>query len=484
MAGAAGGTLAGVLLTLSTVASDPMPVASDLGFLLHKHPDRAQSFDVAGGTAHVLWPEATAGRSTVALLLEVDPVALVRGPGPLAQYVNDRPYAASSLLAVALGKVFRTAMTGRCDARPDLAGRAVPLEVRVPALPARGGSAAAGGDLVERLFAPLGWTVDARPLPLDPEVPAWGAAPYVDLHLTGTLPVADALTQLYVLLPVLDDGKHYWVGEDEVDKLLRAGGAWLAGHPDRELITRRYLGHHRDLVDSAVARLAEVDDAEPDVPVKDERPTPLGTLRRAAVVAALREEGAATVVDLGCGEGALLRDLVPDPAFTRVLGVDVSHRALELAARRLHLDRMPDSQRARLELMQSSVTYRDDRLAGFDAVVLMEVVEHVDPARLPALERTVLGHARPTSVLVTTPNAEHNVRYPALAAGTMRHHDHRFEWTRAEFRAWAAAAADTYGYTVRYLPVGQDDPEVGPPTQLAVFRRASEPDGDSSRRTA
>jgi 3' terminal RNA ribose 2'-O-methyltransferase Hen1 len=191
------------------------------------------------------------------------------------------------------------------------------------------------------------------------------------------------------------------------------------------------------------------------------------------VVAALKAEGAGTVVDLGCGEGALLRLLLSDPTFTRVLGVDVSPRALDVAARRLQLDRMPERQRARLQLVQSSATYRDDRLEGFDALVLMEVVEHVDPDRLPALERSVFAHARPTAVLVTTPNAEHNVRYEFLAAGTRRHPDHRSEWTRGEFEAWAAAVATAYDYQVRFEPVGEVDPEVGPPTQLAVFRRAA-----------
>ncbi len=466
-----------MLLTLST----SMPDATDLGFLLHKHPDRAQSFDVAVGRAYVIWPEAGRERATVALLLEVDPIALVRGKRgqgeggfALSQYVNDRPYAASSMLAVALGKVFRTAMTGRCDARPELAGSAVPLDVHIPVLPSRGGT-----DLVQRLFAPLGWSVTATPILLDEQVPSWGDSPYVDLRLSGVMPVSVALSQLYVLMPVLDDSKHYWVSTDEVDKLMRAGGSWLAGHPERELVTRRYLGHHRILVQDAVSRLAEVDDTEPDAlgegsgDEPEERPTPLAQLRRAAVVAALRDEGAATVVDLGCGEGALLRELLPDPGFSKVLGVDVSHRALEVAARRLHLDRMPDSQRARLELLQSSATYRDERLCGHDAVVLMEVIEHLDPPRLPALVRTVFHHARPTSVLVTTPNAEHNVRYPFLPEGAMRHRDHRFEWTRRQFRDWAEATATSHGYTVRYLSVGDEDAEVGAPTQMAVFRRAA-----------
>jgi 3' terminal RNA ribose 2'-O-methyltransferase Hen1 len=467
---------------LLTITSTARP-ATDLGFLLHKHPDKTQSFDVSAGQAHVFYPEASETRCTAALLLEVDPIGLVRGrrsAGPdafsLAQYVNDRPYAAASMMAVALARVFRTAIAGRCASRPELAATALPLEIWIPALPCHGGP-----EVAERLFGPLGWTVEARPVPLDPLIPQWGDSRYVGLRLRGQVRLADALNHLYVLLPVLDNAKHYWVSTDEVDKLIRAGAGWLAAHPDRDLVTRRYLAHRRELVLTAVGRLAEADDTEPEIldnAVSDgepdeapERQVSLAAQRRGAVVAVLRAAGAATVADLGCGEGALVATLLDDPAFGKVLGVDVSHRALEVAARRLHLDRMPDRRRDRVQLLQSSLTYRDERLAGFDAAVLMEVIEHVDPPRLGALEATVFGSARPATVVVTTPNVEHNVRFADLPAGSMRHRDHRFEWTRAEFRGWADAVAARHGYGLRYLPVGTDDPEVGPPTQMAVFSR-------------
>lgn len=466
-----------MLLTL-TMTRAP---AADLGFLLHKHPQRVQAFDVASGSAHVFYPEVSEHRCTAALLLDVDPVRLVRGhKGPaaesfaLGQYVNDRPYAASSMLAVAMAKVFRTAMAGRCDARPGLAGEPLPLELHVPALPCRGGP-----DVAVRLFEPLGWTVTARTIALDEEFPEWGGSRYVDLQLHGTLRLAEALNHLYVLLPVLDDAKHYWVGTDEVDKLIRAGEGWLAGHPSRAEITERYLSHRPALVRSAVARLAEVDDTEPeqldnaigDADVGDEpdRPVPLAQQRQGAVLAALRAASVRSVADLGCGDGALLAHLLADASFTSIIGTDVSVRALEGAARRLKLDRMSERQRARISLFQSSLTYRDTRLAGVDAAVLMEVIEHVDPPRLPALERTIFGDAHPPTVVVTTPNVEHNVRFEQLPAGSFRHRDHRFEWTRRQFRDWAERVGATYGYSVRYLPVGTDDPDVGPPTQMAVF---------------
>lgn len=467
-----------MLLTLTTTHRP----AGDLGYLLHKHPQKVQAFDVAVGSAHVFYPEVRDERCTVALLLDVDPVGLVRGRrgGPsgegfaLGQYVNDRPYAASSMLAVAMAKVFRTAMAGRCDARPELAATSLPLELHVPALPCRGGSA-----MVSRLFAPLGWTVTASTVPLDERFPDWGDSRYVDLHLQGNVRLADALNHLYVLLPVLDDSKHYWVSPDEVEKLIRAGEGWLAAHPERELITRRYLSHRSALVRTAVARLAEVDDTEPEqldnaidspeVGDEPDRPVPLAHQRQGAVLAALRAAGAQHVADLGCGDGALLTHLLADNAFTSIVGADVSARALEFAARRLKLDRMGERQRARLSLFQSSLTYRDQRLTGLDAAVLMEVIEHVDPPRLPAVERTVFGDAKPRTVIVTTPNVEHNVRFETLPAGTFRHRDHRFEWTRQQFQDWADAVAARYDYQVRFLPVGVDDPDVGPPTQMAIF---------------
>lgn len=476
-----------MFLTISTTGTPERP-ATDLGYLLHKHPDKAQAFSTSYGTAHVLYPEAEAGRCTAALLLEVDAVALVRrgkgkgrGGAPdaaLAQYVNDRPYAASSLLAVALSGVFSSAMKGVCNARPELPGQARPLRVEVPALPARGGP-----DLVRKLFEPLGWTVTVEPVALDTEFPDWGDSRYVSLALeSDTLTLAEALRHLYVLLPVLDDAKHYWVAPDEVDKLLRVGEGWLPGHPEQRLITSRYLSRRWSLTRQAterleLVRLAETDDSEVeeiDNAVEaetetEQKPTPLAVQRREAIVTALRQSGAARVLDLGCGQGQLVQTLLKDPAFTEIVGVDVSMRALTIASRRLKLDRMGERQASRVQLFQGSLAYTDVRLKGYDAAVLSEVIEHLDLPRLPALEYAVFGSARPRTVLVTTPNVEYNVRWESLPAGHVRHGDHRFEWTRAEFRAWAEAVAERHGYGVGFEPVGPDDPEVGPPTQMAVF---------------
>ncbi|MBM6403171.1 3' terminal RNA ribose 2'-O-methyltransferase Hen1 [Phycicoccus sp. CSK15P-2] len=468
---------------LMTVTTTHQP-ATDLGYLLHKHPDRVQQFSQSFGTATVLYPEATPERCTAALLLEVDPVRLARSRGrkspdfSLGQYVNDRSYAASSLLGVAMADVFSTARAGRCASRQELADSAIPLEIALPVLPCRGGE-----DVARRLFEPLGWLVEVETIALDDGFPEWGDSRYLRLRLSGLTRLSDALSQLHVLLPVLDESKHYWQGPDEVDKLLRSGEGWLATHPEATLITRRYLGRGGGLARAALARLAELGDdveealepkAEEEALQPEERRVPLNTARHDAVLAALLELGAGSVIDLGCGPGQFLDRLVRTPAFTRVSGCDVSTRSLQLAARRLRLERMSERQAERVTLFQGALTYEDARFAGYDAAVLMEVVEHVDPPRLAALERVVFSAARPAAVVVTTPNAEYNVRYEGLTG--MRHPDHRFEWTRAEFAGWAETVCDAHGYTVVLRGIGEDDPEVGSPTQMAIFTRGETSD--------
>jgi 3' terminal RNA ribose 2'-O-methyltransferase Hen1 len=418
--------------------------------------------------------------------LEIDPVSLVRGKGgqrTLDQYVNDRPYVASSLLAVAISRVFGSALAGRCDERQELARTPLPLVARVPSLPCN-----AGADLLQRLFTPLGYRVSVTRHSLDEQFADWGDASLFSLEIAGTVTLRDLLSHLYVLIPVLDNEKHYWVGEDEVAKLLRHGEGWLATHPERELIATRYLKYRRNLADEAIKQLREQDgespaqiEAEsPDDPREEagERQLSLHEQRHGVVLSVLQAKGAKRVVDLGCGEGRLLRELLAQRAFEKIVGMDVSHRALEIAAERLRLEQLPPMVRQRVELWHGSLLYRDARLEGFDAAVLCEVIEHLDEPRLAALERVVFAAARPQVVIVTTPNSEYNVMWETLSAGAMRHRDHRFEWTQAQFAEWAARIGARFGYACEIRGIGErgatpDGRDVGCPTQMGVFTRAS-----------
>jgi 3' terminal RNA ribose 2'-O-methyltransferase Hen1 len=467
---------------LFTVTTTHVP-ATDLGHLLHKHPARVQTFDLSFGQAHVFYPEAGLERCTAALLLDIDPLQLAQTrhtPAShdfvLQPYVNDRPYVASSFLSVALAEVFGTALSGRCHARPELAATPLPLQARLAVLPCSGGEA-----VLRRLFEPLGYHVTAERHPLDKRVPAWGDSEYFAVTLTGTLRLCDLLNHLYVLVPVLDDEKHYWIGDDEVAKLLRHGEGWLARHPERERISSRYLKHQRSLTNAALAQLADEDDVDPDATESQgaeeearlEASIGLQDQRLEAVLAALHNRGVARVLDLGCGGGTLVRRLLHDQRITEVVGMDVSRRHLDRAAARLHLEDLPSQQRQRLKLIQGSLLYRDPRLVGYDAAVLIEVIEHLEPTRLDMCARVLFGSTRPSVVILTTPNREYNGSWPRLLAGGFRHRDHRFEWTRAEFQAWAGSVAERYGYTVDVSAIGPEDPNVGSPTQMGIFTRCT-----------
>lgn len=464
-----------MLFTISTTHTP----ASDLGFLLHKHPDRVQSFDLSFGQAHVFYPEMGEQHATAALLLDVDPVGMVRGKSRdqsflLGHYVNDRPYVASSFMSVAISQVFSSAMAGRCRDRPELVATPIPLTARIEVLPVRGGE-----EFLQRIFQPLGYTVTATRHVLDDRFPEWGESPYYSVIISATKRLSELLTHLYVLIPVFDNDKHYFVGEDELEKLLEKGAGWLAEHPERDQITRRYLKHRSNLYREALARLVdegELETAE-DGCSKDqqddslEETLSLNDERHGAVLAALRASGARSVLDLGCSEGKFLRRLLDDRQFDRIVGLDVSIQQLQRAVRGLNYDRLPPMQKERIELIHGSLIYRDQRLAGFDAAAVIEVIEHLDPPRLAAFERVLFEFARPRTVVVTTPNQEYNQTWESLPAGTFRHPDHRFEWSRAEFQQWARRVAEKHGYAIRFLAIGTEDTLLGAPTQMGVFER-------------
>lgn len=464
-----------MLLTITTTG----PPATELGFLLHKHPDRFQSFDLSFGKAHVFYPEVGVKRCSACLLLDVDPVSMVRTKNPaqsfsLGQYVNDRPYAASSFLSVAISQVFGSALQGRCKDRPDLAATAIPLAARIDVLPVRGGER-----FLRSVFEPLGYQVEAVQSPLDERFPEWGDSPYFSVTIRKMTTLGELLTHLYVLIPVFDNRKHYFVGDDEIEKLLAKGEGWLATHPEKEEITRRYLRFQSSLYRLALARLVqeeepqEAEEEEQRPPEKAEesleRPISLNEQRLGAVVAALRASGARRVLDLGCGAASLVRELLKDKQFEEIVGLDVSIRSLEAGQRRLKLERLPSAQAGRVKLIHGSLLYRDKRLDGFDAAAVVEVVEHLDPPRLSAFERVLFEFARPKTVVLTTPNREYNVTWEALPAGQFRHPDHRFEWTRQEFQEWAQRIGERFGYAVRFLPIGPEHVALGPATQMAYF---------------
>ncbi len=468
-------------LELTLRSNEPRVSARDLGYLLHKNPDNVHVRDVASGKAYVFFTEAGDSLTTAVLAIDVDPVALVRGRskadrGLLTQYVNDRPYAAGSFLAVAMAKSFGQSMSGRSKERQELAGELLDLGARIVPVGLAGDI-----DLAERLFKPLGYDVTTT---LFPTALDENERRYADVRIRGKFRLADLLNHIYVLLPVLDNAKHWWIDHAEVANLLDKGEGWLNDHPEKELIARRALKHRRALANLALARLKEAD-ATDDAPEEEEdvaqakdaveenleQPIRLHTLRLDTVAEVLKSKGAETVLDLGCGEGKLMARLIKERAFRRIVGVDAAVATLERAARRLRLDQAGDAMRERVKLLQGSLTYADRRLEGFDAAAMVEVIEHIEPTRLSAVASALFGATAPRLVVLTTPNRDYNALFEGMADGAMRHPDHRFEWTRAEFAEWCERICRDYDYVVEIMPLGPEDESQGAPSQMAVFER-------------
>lgn len=469
-----------MLLTLTT---NHFP-ATDLGYLLHKRPDRFQTFKSSFGAVHVYYEVANEEICTACLLLDVDPIGLIRKSNPnqpaafaLENYVNDRPYACSSFMSVAISEVFSSALNGACNKRPELVDIAMRFAAKLDVLVCSGGER-----FIRQIFEPLGYEVQVEQHAIDSHFPEWGEGNVYSVQIQAVKVLSELLSQLYVLIPVLDNDKHYYVSEQEIEKLLVRGKGWLASHPLKDVIVRRYLKHqiglqkeaHRKLADKTLGASTAFDgESLPALrPVEPlEEPLQLNELRYESVLKALEKSNATHVLDLGCGEGKLLKRLVERRRFQRATGVDFSLRALEIATRRLRVEQMNERQRERVQLLQGSALYRDSRFRGYDAILAVEVIEHIELNQLPMFEHVVFGDALPEFVIITTPNQEFNQVWPTLPAGSMRHSGHKFEWTRNDFQCWAKEVAHKYQYTVDFEGIGESHPEFGTPTQMAVFTR-------------
>ena len=463
-----------MLLTITAEGNN----AEALSFLLHKHPDKLQTAKLSVGKAYIFYPEYGKEKATAALLLDIDPVGMVRSAKNFAgkdfllgQYVNDRPYVASSFMSTAISNAFSSALNGNCKERPEFVDLPLSLTAKISVLPAPHG----GEVLIKKLFEPLGYTVEAKRHPLDTQFPEWGYGKYFTLTLKNKLPLKQLLSHLYVLIPVLDNEKHYFITQDEVDKLLRKGKGWIEGHPEKETIVSRYLINLKSLVRSAIEVLhaeesgGDESETADEAPARKEKKERLHDVRLKLVAEKVRMSGAASVIDLGCGVGKLLKLLLKEKQYTRIAGTDVSYSELTKCKEKLHWEELPAKQRERLSLFQSSLAYRDRRFDGFDAAAVVEAIEHLDPNRLPALEKSIFMYAKPKTVVLTTPNSEYNVCYENLPEGKMRHSDHRFEWTRKEFEAWAQEVARKNNYALAFFPVGEEEESIGAPSQMAVF---------------
>ncbi|MGA1871931.1 MAG: 3' terminal RNA ribose 2'-O-methyltransferase Hen1 [bacterium] len=468
-----------MILTISTKQKN----ANELGYLFNKHPNRPQGYNLPFGKAYVFYPVCSENECSISLMLDIDPIGLVRrksknaGMMPLEQYVNDRPYVCSSFMSVAISNIYGQTINGKCNLRPDLIEKTFDVEVNLSILPCRGGE-----DLLKRLFEPLGYIVEFDQYELDEKFKDWGMSAYFKVKLIHSIMIKELLTHLYVLIPVLDNQKHYYVDKAEIDKLLKKGKGWLESHPDKEFIVRRYLKYKTSYTYEALKRLIdlnpsdheEIESENENREICIEQQLKLNDQRYGAILSILKAENAKTVIDLGCGDGKFLRTIIGESQFSKIAGMDVSIRSLEIAKERLKLEDLPKIKQEKIMLFQGSLLYRDKRISGYDAVTVVEVIEHLDQSRLKIFERVVFEFSGARTIIISTPNREYNVLWEGFNENKFRHNDHRFEWTRAEFQEWSQVISKKYGYSVRFVSIGPNNPEYGSPTQAAVFVRDKE----------
>lgn len=438
--------------------------ATDLGFLLYKHPKKLHTRGTSFSTNHCFFSEATDDLCTANLWVnvrELQEFELYRRFNNFENpFINDRPYVAGSLMSTAMSEMFRTAMSGSCRERPELARSPIPLTIEVATVRCEDGI-----DFIKGIFEPLGYQVDLESYLLDEAFPNWGSSPYFKLRLQTNKELYLVLRQLFILLPVLDNQKHYWVDEAEQEKIIKMGEGWLQAHPMFSKIVSRYLKNLQSLAVEVKKHFALDENLTTKARNKEEQleqKIHLNTLRMDYVAELLKDHQVRTVGDLGCGEGKLIERLLQNSDITEIRAFEVSIDELEKAQQRI----AELKQLERVKFFNSSVLYLDHRTKDLDAVVLVEVIEHLEEVRLPVLAANVFKYMEPSMVVITTPNFEFNQRFETKG---FRHPDHRFEWTREEFKSWCEVQAQKYGYTFKIDFIGEVDSALGGPTQVGVF---------------
>ncbi len=459
--------------------------ATDLSYLLHKNPDKVQTFDITGGKAYVFYPETTDEKCTATMILNIDTLEMIKNQKKsmsdfaLKGYVNDRPFVASSFLSSAISSIYSSALNGNSKEKSEVVNKKIPLEVFISVINVSGGE-----NLIKRFFEPLGYEIKIEKYELNENFKSWGESNYFSLTLKNIITLKELLTHLYILIPVFDNEKHYWVSTKDVDILLKKGEGWLENHPEKEFITKRYFKNIKSL--SNLYNKKSIDDIEESQKNVDseennenefeeinqiikETKIKLDKQRLNYVYEKLIESGMKSIIDMGCGEGKLLKLLITNKQFEKIAGTDVSFNNLLKAKERLNFEEMSQKFKERIELFQSSLTYKDKRFSNYESCAIVEVIEHIDVERLESFEKSIFECSKFKYIILTTPNADYNINYKSLNKQNLRHSDHRFEWTKDEFKSWIDKICEKYKYNAKISGVGEFDEQSGHPTQVVEF---------------
>lgn len=445
--------------------------AKMLSFLLSKNPQNLYDRMEKGYRVRLTYTVFSDSEVEALIFVTPDPVELVKNSPDtyeITQYINDREFVVSSIFCSNTRSALGTALNGRPkEEYLDWAKHAFQLTI---------GFGPVATDLpdaaIKNLFEPLGYQTEIERGRADYnfQFKERSSARFINLQSKVTL--QNALQHLFVLIPVLDDYRHYFIDEREIEKLERYGEGWLADHPLKELIIKRTL-RFRELIDQMVLNSHQTElineAVTPEPNISSQPVVRLNKLRYQRLVKIIEDLAAReSIVDFGAGEGKLSVRLGFIPGVKEILAVEPTEKEQLRALKRFSEASRKDDFIAPTPVW-GSLFYYDEQLCGKDVMILSEVIEHIDESRLPRVMDTILGSYKPQVLLITTPNAEYNPVYQ-MEEG-IRHKDHRFEWSRAEFAEWTYCLARNYAYEVQIDGIGEEAEGYGHPSQLAILTR-------------
>ncbi|PYF06198.1 3' terminal RNA ribose 2'-O-methyltransferase Hen1 [Ureibacillus chungkukjangi] len=431
-----------------------------ISYLLAKNPNNLYERRVSGHLVRMFFSQFSEEEVEVTFFVTPDPIELSRNNSKvydITSYINDREFVVSSIFCTFLRTALGTALNGKpVEEYEPWVNHPFPLEFSFGPV----ASQLTDQD-IQSLFQPLGYAVEITYGEADYNMDFKSKSSARFITLKGSTTLQMGLRQLFVLIPVLDNYKHYYIDEQEVEKIVRYGEGWLDKHPKREFILRQALRFKEVYGQFENQHTKKENESSPKLRLND--------LRYDKIVGKVNQlKRKETVVDLGSGEGKLSEKLGFIDGVKEILAVEPSESATLKALKRFE-KAAQDKNFVKPRQIFGSLFYYDERLKGKDVLILCEVIEHIDEYRLPKIIQTILQDYRPRTLIITTPNQEYNEVYGM--GGDYRHPDHRFEWTREEFQTWCKTQNENHEYNIAFDGIGEEHELHGYPTQMCLFTR-------------
>lgn len=431
-----------------------------ISYLVSKNPENLYERNQKGHLVRMFYSKFADKELEMTVFVTPDPLELMQNKSnsfDITHYINDREFAVSSIFCSFIRSALGTALNGQPkEEYAQWVGHEFPFVLELGPV-----ASTLSDQQLKDLFEPMGYQVDIERPEIHYSFQLKESSTVRTLTLTGYQTLQNSLRHLFVLIPVIDNYKHYFIDEKEIEKLERYGDGWLEEHPMREMIYRQALRFKE------IYSLVESPNTEekPEEPVRKVR---LNEMRYEKIVETAKLLKPNSIVDFGSGEGKLAVQLGFINGVQEVLAVEPSQAATLKAVKRF--EKVKDrSSFIEPTTLWGSLFYYDERLKGKDLIILCEVIEHIDAQRLPKAFDTILNLYAPESLIITTPNQEYNEIYDM--EDHFRHDDHRFEWTRQEFQEWCKARNHLDLYELEFSGIGEENLNQGFPTQMCVFKR-------------